>query len=81
MTVRAKYRLTGILTSQSAPGAIEYKKLIFSPMYDASIPEDQRFLKGTPIGGQIEMHVDNPAALAQFTMASDWYLDFTPVPK
>jgi hypothetical protein len=48
-------------------------------VYDQDTPEDQRFQKATP-SGEIKMQIDNPAALAQFTVGHAFYVDFTPVP-
>ena len=80
MTVRAKMKLATISEtkwSESAPGS---KTLRFQSQYDQSIPEDQRFQKATP-SASAEFQIDNPAALEQFVLGADYYLDFTPVPK
>lgn len=79
MTVRAKFMLISSTESrygvqQQAPIA---RTLKFQPQYDTSIPEDQRFAKATP-SGFIEMYVDNPAALEQFELGKQYYIDFTP---
>jgi hypothetical protein len=75
MSVRAKFTLQEI-HEFSYPG----KKFVFTPQYDTSIPEDQRFSKATP-SGRFEMQVDNPAAIEQFKLGQAYYVDFTPVPK
>lgn len=49
-------------------------KYEFRAMYDASIPEDQRFTKYTP-SGSLEMFVDNDAVT--FIPGQYYYLDFT----
>lgn len=72
MTVRAKFTLTAI-TSHAYGG----KTLRFQPVYDQSIPEDQRFQKATP-SGQFDMTVDNPVALEQFELGKAYYFDATP---
>lgn len=74
MTVRAKLHLKSETTYEWGG-----KKLAFETRYDPSIPEDIRFQKATPTG-EIFMHIDNPAALAQFEMGKDYYVDFSPVP-
>jgi len=74
MTVRAKLHLKSETTYEWGG-----KKLTFETRYDNSIPEDRRFQKATPTGS-IDMHIDNPAALEQFKLGSDYYVDFSPVP-
>jgi hypothetical protein len=78
MSVRAKFKLSSIVTTEFHPNTPKSVKLVFSAQYDPSIPEDQRFQKATP-WGQVEMVVDNPAALEQFTANRDYYFDITPV--
>lgn len=55
-------------------------KVVLSPVYDTSIPEDARFQKSTPTG-RFEMQIDNPQAIEQFTLGASYYVDFTPAPK
>lgn len=74
MTVRAKLHLSSETTYEWGG-----KKLKFETRYDNTIPEDQRFQKATP-SGYIDIHIDNPIALAQFKMGADYYVDFSPVP-
>lgn len=76
MSVRAKLHLSSI-TENDWGGA---KTLKFQSMYDTSIHEDQRFQKATPCASA-EFQIDNPAALEQFKLGGDYYVDFTPVPK
>lgn len=40
-------------------------------------PENARFTKATP-WGDIEMGIDNPAAIEQFEVNKTYYVDFTP---
>jgi hypothetical protein len=75
MTVRAKMKVASITEQHWTKG----KVVKLQAEYDATIPEDQRFAQATP-SGSMEMHIDNPAALAQFELGKDYYLDFTPVP-
>lgn len=72
MPVRAKLHLT-------AETLYEWggKTLRFETRYDDTIPEDQRFQKATPVG-HAELMIDNPAALAQFEIGKDYYVDSTP---
>ncbi len=79
MTVRAKLKLQEIRESSWRKGGETTKYLKFCTMYDTTIPEDQRFQKATP-SGWCELQVDNPAALAQFELGADYYVDFTPAP-
>jgi hypothetical protein len=71
MKVRAKLQLTKVATAIGGN-----KELTFEARYDDQIPEDQRFQKATP-WGQFTMVVDNPTALAQFSLGAQYYLDFT----
>ena len=75
MTVRAKLHLTSE-TNYEWGG----KKLRFETRYDDTIPEDRRFQKATPTG-HIDIHIDNPAALEQFKIGKDYYVDFSAVPE
>lgn len=75
MAVRGKLMLTE--TTDLYYGG---KRLKFSTVYDATIPEDQRFQKATP-SGFAEFQIDNPAALEQFNLGQSYYIDFVPAPK
>jgi len=75
MTVRAKFRCT---SDTHTPGfgngpQHEYR---FSPIYQADVPEDQRYAKATP-SGEVRLLVDNPAVV--FEVGAYYYLDFTKV--
>lgn len=72
--IRAKFKC--ISETRSAYGIEGAKQYKFQAMYDATLPEDQRFAKATP-SGSMEIFVDNPAA--QFELGADYYLDFTKV--
>lgn len=71
-TVRAKFRCMSIQSHASTSG----KTVKFMPMYDTSIPEDQRYSQATP-SGELSMYVDNPAV--SFELGTYYYLDLTPV--
>ncbi len=73
MTVRAKFALTSITSHSWSPTS---KTLKFTPQYDPSIPEDQRFQKASP-SGMFEITIDNPAALEQFELGKTYYFDAT----
>lgn len=77
MTIRAKFTVCSITQHYWNKDARTIK---LQPMYDTSIPEDQRFEKATP-SGSLEMTVTNPAALDQLALGETFYVDFTPVPK
>lgn len=76
MTIRSKFRLTSIISTEWSPGYTS-KKYVFETQYDSTIPEDQRFCKATP-NGTIEMVVDNPVAQAAFELGKDYYFDAMP---
>lgn len=48
----------------------------FSPLYDHTIPEDERYARYTP-SGELRITVDNPNVV--FIPGAQYYLDFTPV--
>lgn len=77
MTVRSKFRLTEIITTEFGSG-YQQKKYVFAAWYDESIPEDRRFAKATP-SGRLEMVIDNPAAQSAFEVGKDYYFDAVPV--
>lgn len=71
MAVRAKVRCN----------AIDGNKVDFCTVYeqpDERDTENQRFTQATP-WGDIRLGIDNPAALAQFKVNEEYYVDFTPV--
>ena len=73
----ASRRFKRCSTTRRAERGPSPKTVRLEPRYDASIPEDQRFLKATP-WGQMEITVDNPAALEQLTFGKTFYVDLTP---
>lgn len=75
MSVRAKFQLSSI---KSFAWNANSKELIFTPQYDTSIPEDQRFAQATP-SGEFRMQVDNPAALEKLELGKFYYFDITEV--
>jgi hypothetical protein len=75
MTVRSKFQLVEVTLYAWTMA----KTLTFRTVYDPNIPEDVRFQKATP-NGEFKQYVDNPAALAQFTLGEFYYFDATPVP-
>lgn len=78
MTIRSKFRLTSIISTEWSPGYTS-KKYVFETQYDSTIPEDQRFCKATP-NGRIEMLIDNPVAQAAFVVGQDYYFDAAACP-
>lgn len=91
MTVRAKFQCNTVEMSQTAPtecmryeagqsvptGEFTWPRTYrFSPQYDPSVPEDQRYARYTPTG-ELRIQVDNPAVV--FEPGKQYYLDFTPV--
>ena len=84
MTIRAKFTVVE-LTFWQDPHVPEPKyyetgrRITLQPVYDVNnIPEDRRYHKATP-SGKIEMLVDNPTAIAEFTIGRQFYIDFIPV--
>jgi len=71
MSVRAKFKVQEQTRYEFAG------KVKLMAIYDTSTPENERFTKATP-SGTLEMQIDNPAALDQFTPGAVFYLDFTP---
>ncbi len=73
MTVRCKFALT---SSKQMSWNKEARELEFTPQYDTSIPEDERFAKFTP-QGSFKMLVDNPAVLEKLELGKQYYFDIT----
>jgi hypothetical protein len=74
--VRAKFTVSSITEYAGSYKGAKVVKL--SCIYDKDIPEDQRFFDATP-SGSVEMLINNPAALEQFTLGKQFYADFIPV--
>jgi len=72
--MRAKLRLTDITDF----GENVSKRVRFACIYDATIPDDQRFQKATP-SGTVELYVDNKEALSGMKVGASYYVDFTEV--
>ena len=79
MATRAKLRLIEDTSSSWQKGSPAQRTLKFTAVYDANIPEDQRFQKATP-SASATFVIDNPAALAQFDLGGDYYFDISPAP-
>lgn len=70
MSVRSKVRCTSKVDNA----------VTFATVYEpdeAKGDENARFTKATP-WGDIRMGIDNPAALEQFEVNKEYYVDFTP---
>lgn len=70
MSVRAKVRC-----NHKGPSDIG-----FNTVYEPNAAEDTenaRFTKATP-WGDIKLGIDNPAAIEQFEVGKEYYVDFTP---
>lgn len=78
--VRAKFKVTSIVTTEFGPFQQSQKKIVLEPQYDQKIAEDVSFCKATP-SGRMEMVIDNPAAIAAMPVGTTFYVDFTEVPK
>lgn len=77
--VRAKFTVNRVERHEYGNGYTQ-TKVVLNPLYDANLPEDQRYSKATPCG-EIWMQVDNPLALEQLVPGKVFYVDFTEVPK
>jgi hypothetical protein len=79
MSVRAKFRLQEH-REYSSDGKYFGHTFIFRPMYDPSIPEDQRFAEASP-SGELTINVDNPAVVEMWknNLGYQFYLDFVDV--
>lgn len=79
MTVRAKFVVQSITMSKAwnGPGLVGTVKLI--PVTSGS-DENKAFYAATP-GGNMEIGTINEAALKQFVIGDEFYVDFTPAPK
>jgi hypothetical protein len=78
MVVRAKFRCNteGTRIWGRQDGDSQRREYDFTAVYDNGSPENQRFVKATPVG-HLTITVDNPAVV--FEPGQDYYLDFTPV--
>lgn len=73
MAVRAK------VTCESVEeNAVRFRTVYETDDQKGADPENVRFTKATP-WGNISLGIDNPAALGQFAVGQDYYVDFTPV--
>ena len=75
MAVRGKFTVIERARFHWTP---KTERVVLQPEYDSSVPEDQRYFDATP-HGRIEMQINNPAALEQFTLGRKFYVDFNPV--
>ena len=70
MAVRAKVRCNAKTTTE-----VHFTN-VYEP-YTTKDTENARFTKATP-WGDIKMGIDNPAAMEQFVINREYYVDFTP---
>ena len=75
--VRAKFKVTAVVTTQYGPTHSQ-TQVVMEPQYDSKVAEDVSFSKATP-SGRLEMQVDNPDALTALSIGTQFYVDFTPV--
>lgn len=61
MQIVAKFMLTQKTETDYGHGH-SYFNFKFTPQYDPTVPEDQRFAQATPTG-ELSMQVDNPPVL------------------
>lgn len=79
MAIRAKMRLSAIVTKQYSP-TDAMKMARFSAVYDPTLPEDQKLQKETP-SAIAEFQIDNPPAIDQLVLGKDYYFDISVVPS
>jgi hypothetical protein len=92
MSVRAKFAVTKIESTlgQRATGEkderghakyepCEMKTLVMNPVYGNGDPnhENTKFWQASP-GGELRLNVVNAAAVAQFELGKEYYVDFSP---
>lgn len=78
MSVRCKFRCAAITDIPVDGGPSTTKQVVFNTEWDPTIPEDERFTKATP-WGNLDIYIDNPAAIAELEVGKFYYLDLTPV--
>lgn len=77
--VRAKFRCTS-KTSRTSAGSYGEPKPVDTEevtLNAVSGEENKEWSKWTP-SGELRMQITNPAALAQFEVGKDYFLDFSP---
>lgn len=76
--VRAKFKVTQIISTLFQAGYPAQTKIVLEPQYDSALAEDVSFCKATP-SGRMEMTIDNPIAIERMPIGTVFYVDFTPV--
>lgn len=76
MTVRAKFKVQSITTRKHWQGDGLIGEVELTPVTGGS-DENKAFYAATP-GGSIKLATINEAALAQFPIGAEIYVDFTP---
>ena len=78
MPIRAKFRCVRKIQSTSAYGSekpVEQEEVELRPVTG---PGNEEWSKWTP-GGQLQMQISNPVAIAQLEVGKDYFIDITPV--
>lgn len=78
--VRAKFRVTEVQPVDWGESYGALKQITLTPVGGAAggeSEENKAFYAATP-GGMIVLGVVNAAAVAQFTLGTEFYVDFTP---
>jgi hypothetical protein len=70
--VRAKVNCTA-----KSGGSVTFTTVYETDDQKGADPENVRFTNATP-WGEIKLGIDNPAALDQFEVGRQYYVDFTP---
>jgi hypothetical protein len=74
--VRAKFRVTKVTTTCYGAAQPDSTIVSFSAVSDDA---NKTWSKWTP-SGELQMQINNPAALEQFKIGEFYFLDFTPAP-
>jgi hypothetical protein len=76
--VRAKFRCIEKADRSTQWGASKGVQSSGVKLAAVAGPENKEWAQFTP-SGQLEMQIDNPAALDAFVVGTDYFIDFTPV--
>lgn len=75
--IRCKFRCDSI--EPAWEGATADRKAVLRAVHDPTVPEDEAFTRYTP-SGELQVQINNPAALEQLKVGAYYYLDLTAVP-
>lgn len=76
MSVRGKFRVNEVTQVEWNRDA---RRIQFLAVCNDGTEENEKFHRYTPVGN-ISITVDNPAAVSQFELGKEYYVDFSAVP-